>query len=123
MQGSRQDYHEESREDWQQHADQAREDRQDFAEDQYHGGHWDYHYGSNDVAAAFVVGTAVGVTAGAVAASSRPAQVVTVTTLPCTAATVIVNGTTFYQCGTTWYSRGYQGNNIVYIVATPPPGH
>jgi hypothetical protein len=61
----------------------------------------------------------VGVTAGAVAAS----QPTYVTTLPCAGTTVIVNGASYYQCGTTWYSRGYQSGTVVYIVGGPPPGY
>ena len=46
----------------------------------------------------------------------------TVTTLPCTGNVVIVNGASYYQCGTTWYNRGYQGGTVVYMVSGPPPG-
>jgi hypothetical protein len=35
---------------------------------------------------------------------------------------VIVNGATYYQCGTTWYSRGYQSGTVVYVSGGPPPG-
>jgi hypothetical protein len=100
------------------------DDRQDFYEDEYHGGHWDNDwYDGDDEAAAFVVGAAVGVAAGAAAASSHTTYVNTVTTLPCSSTMVTVNGTSYYQCGTTWYSRGYQGNSVVYIVTIPPAGY
>jgi hypothetical protein len=47
-----------------------------------------------------------------------------VTTLPCTSTTIIASGsTTYYQCGTTWYSRGYQGGTVVYIVGGAPSGY
>ncbi|MFO7496108.1 MAG: hypothetical protein R6X05_10815 [Desulfobacterales bacterium] len=134
LQGNREDYRGESREDWQEHQnqdredwqdqqDKNREDRQDFYEDEYHGGDWDDHWHDDgDVAAAFVVGAAVGVTAGAVAAASQPTYVSHVTTLPCAGTAVVANGVTYYQCGATWYSRGYQGSSIVYMVTGPPPG-
>jgi len=28
-----------------------------------------------------------------------------------------------YQCNTTWYSRGYQSNTVVYMVVDPPQGY
>ena len=111
--GDRQEKRNENREDWQDHASGAREDRQDFAEDQ-----WDDHrygYGYNNTGAAFVTGVAVG------AAVASPTYV---TTLPCAGTTVVVNGSTsYYQCGTTWYSRGYQSGTVVYISGGAPPGY
>jgi hypothetical protein len=35
---------------------------------------------------------------------------------------VVANGVTYYQCGSTWYQRGYQSGTVVYIVGAPPPG-
>jgi hypothetical protein len=58
----------------------------------------------------------VGVTAAA--AASQPTYV---TTLPCTATVVVKGSVTYYQCGTTWYTRGYQSGTVIYIVG-PPPG-
>jgi hypothetical protein len=110
--GDRQGDRDEAREDWQQHQNENREDWQDFAEDE-----WDDHYyhGYNNTGAAFVTGVAVG------AAVASPTYV---TTLPCTSTTVISSGsTTYYQCGTTWYSRGYQSGTVVYIVSDAPTGY
>lgn len=86
------------------------EDRQDFYEDEWDD-HWHghYHYGGG---AAFVTGVAVGASTVSV-----------LTTLPCNAMAVTVNGVTYYQCGSTWYSRGYESNTVVYIVSNPPPGY
>jgi len=43
-----------------------------------------------------------------------------VTVLPCTSSVVIVNGTSYYNCSGTWYSRGYSGGSVVYIVSEAP---
>jgi hypothetical protein len=109
-QGYWQDYRTEAREDWQQHQNQNREDWQAFAEDE-----WANHscHGYNNTGAAFVAGLAV----GAAAASSTY-----VTTLPCDGTMVGINGVNYYQCGNTWYRRGYQDGTVVYIVGSPPPG-
>ena len=89
--------------------DKNREDWQDWADDQ----HWDNHwYGYGNTGAAFVAGTAVG------AAATRTY----VTTLPCDYTTAFINGSTYYQCGSTWYSRGYVNGNVTYVVVQPPPG-
>jgi hypothetical protein len=29
----------------------------------------------------------------------------------------------YYNCGGTWYNRGYQGGNVTYIVVNAPPGY
>jgi hypothetical protein len=128
-QGERGDNRDENREDWQEHQKDLQEDRQDFAEDElddwddhWHDDDWDDHW-DDDAAEAFIVGAAIGATVGVVAtAASQPTYVTTVTTLPCTGNAVIINGVSYYQCGTTWYNRGYQGSTVVYMVTTPPPG-
>jgi hypothetical protein len=86
-----------------------------FYEDEHHD--WDHHWhGDGDVAAALVVGAAVGVTAAA--AASQPTYV---TTIPCSATVVVKGSVTYCQCGTTWYTRGYQSDTVLYMVG-PPPG-
>lgn len=98
-----------AREDRQQHRDDVREDRQDFVDDE-----WDDHYYHDDYhgGAAFVAGVAVGS-----AASSNY-----VTNVPCST-TVIVNNVTYYHCESTWYSRGSQGGEVVYIITSAPAGY
>lgn len=118
-QKSRQDYAEDSREDWQEHHDQNREDWQDHYEDEHDD--WDDRWHDDgDVAAALVVGAAVGVAVGVTAAAvaSSPTYV---TVLPCTATVVVRGSVTYYQCGSTWYTRGYQSGTVVYMVG-PAPG-
>jgi hypothetical protein len=45
-----------------------------------------------------------------------------VTSVPCRT-TVIVNNVTYYNCNSTWYSRGYEGGEVVYIVTSAPAGY
>lgn len=111
----RQESRTEGREDWQSHMREQQEERQDWVEDEYWDDHW--HHGHYDEGEAFVAGAMIGATAGAVASSSRSTYV---TTLPCAASTVIANGVTYYNCDGTWYSRGYEGGSVVYIVSGPP---
>ena len=98
-------------EDRQDFIEDIQEDRQDFIEDMYDD-HWDHyhgHYYYGGVATGVVVGTAAAVTY--------------VTTLPCTAKVVDVNGVHYYSCGSTWYRRSYSGSQVTYIVVDPPPGY
>ncbi|MDX2481977.1 MAG: DUF2092 domain-containing protein [Desulfuromusa sp.] len=118
-QRDREDGRNENREDWQDHQNENREDRQDFADDQWDDHYNDHYYHGNDVAVAFVVGTSVGAAAGASASSSTTY----VTTLPCTGTAVIVNGASYYSCGTTWYTRGNQGGTVVYMISSAPAGY
>lgn len=39
---------------------------------------------------------------------------------PCGASPVIVGGSYYSQCGSTWYSRANQGGSAVYVVSGPP---
>jgi hypothetical protein len=36
--------------------------------------------------------------------------------------TVVVGGTTYYQCGTAWYVRSYSGGDVSYVIVNPPAG-
>jgi hypothetical protein len=95
----RQERRDEIREDRQEYREDAREDRQDFIEDErddYYDDYYDdhYHYGG----------------------------VAFVTYAPCST-TVVVGGSTYYHCDSTWYSRGYQGGDVVYIVTSAPAGY
>jgi hypothetical protein len=57
-----------------------------------------------------------GVAVGAAASSNY------VSSVPCKT-TVVVNGSTYYHCSSNWYSRGYEGDDVVYIIVSPPPGY
>jgi hypothetical protein len=40
--------------------------------------------------------------------------------LPCNASSMPVNGTTYYQCDSTWFTRSYVDGNVAYVVTNPP---
>jgi hypothetical protein len=58
------------------------------------------------------------VAAGAAAAASPPGW-----TAACTPTTVSVGGSTYYQCGSAWYTRAYNGSDVAYVVSNPSPGY
>jgi hypothetical protein len=57
------------------------------------------------------------VAVGAVARSNY------VVTLSCTPTIVVSNGVTYYNCGSSWYTRGNVSGDVVYIIATVPAGY
>jgi hypothetical protein len=69
-------------------------------------------YYNHPVAAAAVVGTAAAVTAAAIGS--------TVYSLPESCTTVIVNGITYEQCGSSWYQPQFSGTSTTYVVVSPP---
>jgi hypothetical protein len=108
----------EARQDWQDYGTNRREDWQDYADEHdddhvhgYYGGAY-YPYG-----AAVAAGAAVG------AAASTAIVTPPYWTLPCTPATVVVGGTTYYACGSAWYVRAYSGGDVAYTMVNPPPGY
>jgi hypothetical protein len=62
-------------------------------------------YGAAAVTTAVVAGTA----AAAYSAS-----------LPCSASPYAWNGVSYYQCGSSWYTRSYVNGNVAYVVTGPP---
>ena len=107
----------EARDDRQEARKDRQEDRQDFIEDE-HDDYWDDHryghgygygYGSSTV---IVVG-------GAAAAAGTTYR----TTLPCRTSAVVVNGVSYYNCSSTWYQRGYAGDQVSYIAVDSPAGY
>ena len=87
--------------------------RQDYYDNRqnYYDGH-DEDQVDHPVAAAAVVGAAV-------AARNVPEY----WTAPCEPVTVVVGGTTYYQCGSAWYVRAYSGGDVTYIMTNPPAGY
>ena len=83
------------RDDRQERRDERREDRQDFIDDE-RDDYYDHHHHYGGVAY--------------------------VTYAPCST-TVVVDGSTYYHCDSTWYSRGYEGGEVVYIVTSAPAGY
>ena len=54
---------------------------------------------------------------------ARAITAATFRSLNCARTTVIVNGVTYYRCGTTWYNPAYQGGSVTYVIVTAPPGY
>jgi len=48
-------------------------------------------------------------------------NVTALASLPCEARITVVSGQNFYQCGSNWYTRAYQGDAVVYVPSGPPP--
>lgn len=71
---------------------------------------WDDHH--HPVATAAAVGTAVAVTSAVVGSIVR--------SLPSNCQTVVVNGVSYSQCGSTWYQPQYAGTTVQYVVVNPP---
>ena len=46
-----------------------------------------------------------------------------VVVLPCSASVMMINGVTYYSCGTTYYTPVYSGGSVVYVPTAPPPGY
>lgn len=91
----------------QNYAGGAREDWQDYDDD---WGPWGYVAAGAAVAAgAYAVGTII--------------NAANYSALSCTPTTVVVNGMTYSQCGSTWYQPTYSGGDVTYVVVNPPPGY
>jgi hypothetical protein len=77
-----------------------------------------------------VVGVAVGAVVAAVDDDyDDTTQVTNVTnvtnvtalaSLPCEPQISTANGISYYQCGSNWYTRAYQGDAVVYVPSGPP---
>ncbi|MFC0686269.1 hypothetical protein [Novosphingobium clariflavum] len=81
--------------------------------DNHHGGHhndhwndWDDHWHPLETAAT------VAVTAAVVGSIVR--------TIPPSCSTMVVNGISYSQCGSTWYQPQYVGSSVQYVVVNPP---
>jgi hypothetical protein len=79
----------------------------------------------------YAVAAAPGTAAAAGAIAAGPAGVVSPVTapraygtawaaLPCNASSMSVNDITYYQCGSTWFTRSYVDGNVAYVVTNPP---
>jgi hypothetical protein len=74
--------------------------------------HRDYYDGWDDHWHPFAAAAAVTATAVAVGSLVR--------TLPPSCSTVVVNGVSYSQCGSTWYLPQYSGTTVQYVVVNPP---
>jgi hypothetical protein len=75
----------------------------------YRGG-WDDHY--HPIATGVAIGATAAVTAAVVGSVVR--------SVPPSCSTVIVNGISYSQCGSTWYAPQYAGTTVQYVVVNPP---
>jgi hypothetical protein len=133
-QGDRQDHVDERQQDRQDFAEDRQEDREDFAEDRQedredlideHDDDWDdRHDDWDDDDGELLAGAIVGATVvGVAAAATRPESTTTyVTTLPCEATAVAVEGVSYYKCGDDWFTRAYAGSEVTYLSVPAPPG-
>jgi hypothetical protein len=69
---------------------------------------WDYH----PIAAGVAIGATAAVTAAVVGS--------VVYSVPPSCSTVIVNGISYSQCGSTWYAPRYSGTTVEYVVVNAP---
>lgn len=63
---------------------------------------------------------ATGVAIGATAAVTAAVIGSVVYSLPPSCSSVIVNGVSYQQCGSTWYQPQYAGSNVTYVVVNSP---
>lgn len=63
---------------------------------------------------------ATGVAIGATAAVTAAVVGSVVNTLPPSCTTIINNGITYQQCGSTYYQPRYSGSNVTYVVVNSP---
>lgn len=75
----------------------------------YRGG-WDDHY--HPIATGVAIGATAAVTAAVIGS--------VVNSVPPSCSTVIVNGISYSQCGSTWYEPRYSGTNVQYVVVNAP---
>lgn len=92
---------------------------------------WDDDWDHSDAAAGFVVGAAAGAlvnealqpdvqfTEVTALTTSAPAPVA-VTSLPCSPASSLVGGVTYYRCGSTYYVQAYAQGGLLYVPVAPP---
>jgi hypothetical protein len=81
------------------------------------GGDWDDRYDGCCYYGPVRRAGAVGYAAGTVAAAAAGTAVYE---LPSSCVTRVVNGTTYRQCGDTWYRPQFSGTNTSYVVVNPP---
>jgi hypothetical protein len=74
---------------------------------------WDNHgWNNHPVATAAAVTATVAVTAAVVGS--------VVNSVPPSCQTIVSNGVTYSQCGSTWYQPSYSGSQVSYVVVNPP---
>ena len=145
-QGSRQDYGTSQQQNRQQQQDQLQQNRQqqqdqrqtssqanqaykqqnrqNFAEDNYHGGnpHWSggyYAYPAGAVAAATAIAVGTAVTVNTMHALTTPTAT---EPAPCSMTSVDVGGVNYYHCAPNWFQKAYVQGEMAYVAVATPPG-
>ena len=75
-------------------------------------GDWDNGWGYHPVARGAAWGAAAAVTSAAIGSA--------IYTLPSSCVVVVDDGSTYHQCGSTWYQPQFVGTETQYIVVSPP---
>jgi hypothetical protein len=78
-----------------------------------------------------VGGYAAGQSSASQSASTAPSSTVVYTApppsgsagLPCNPNTAVVQGVTYYQCGSNWYTQAYGNSGVMYVPVPPPSGY
>jgi hypothetical protein len=78
----------------------------------YYGGGYDHYDDWDDHWHPVATAAAVTMTAAVVGSIVR--------SVPPSCSTVIVNGISYSQCGSTWYQPQYSGSSVQYVVVNPP---
>jgi hypothetical protein len=78
----------------------------------YYGGGYDHYDDWDDHWHPVATAAAVTMTAAVVGSIVR--------SVPPSCSTVIVNGASYSQCGSTWYQPQYSGSSVQYVVVNPP---
>lgn len=80
--------------------------------DNHGGGYYDHYDDWDDHWHPVATAATVAVTAAVVGSIVR--------SIPPSCSTVIVNGTSYSQCGNTWYQPQYSGSSVQYVVVNAP---
>ena len=112
----RYDNRDDVRDDRQDFRDDTRDDWQDYYDDDRYGYRYGrYYYDDDDWLEVFAAGAAIAVgTAVAISAFQSTS---------CPTDTTSFDGIVYYKCGSTWYTKGYQSGDVVYIASDPPTGY
>jgi len=91
--------------------------------------YYDDHTWDSGEVAAVAVGTAAVAGTAAYVAGKSSAESTTApppsgyASLPCNPNTAVVEGVTYYQCGSSWYVQAYGNAGAIYTPVPPPPGY
>ena len=87
----------------------------------YDQNHWDEGTGLAIVTGAAIGAAVASSDSSSTSGSSSPEYVASP---PCSAPmAVAVGSTTYYQCGSSWFTEGYGPNGPAYVAVAPPPGY